>query len=519
MSKLVRVMVREAGFIRKSDISSHAAESLTDCYQHYFYDEKACSKCEPYIREQRHSEEHCDPCPAFQARINLATPTKIGNHSTVKIPLGELQSVLRRLKDKGLKPVVADRRPNGRTYPMKFLGQLRGKYQPEAVDALVKGKRGVLKSPPRSGKTVMATAAVCRVGKKTLILASQREWLDGFKTTFVGKKLANGKIVKGLTNLPKSKVNFCKTFEDFERNLVCLATVQTFYGPDGAKLMRRIRDMFDIVIVDEVHRSAASEFLRAIYSMNAQYFWGLSGTPNRKDGRYIMVRQVIGPILYQAKVEQLVPRWVPIKTNFVGPNQGMWANLVTKLDTDPKRLKLIAEWAVRDIKAGYIILIPMHRHKAIVALTEAINKMMGKKVAYAFHGKLKQRDRDQLIEDAQLGNIPCTVGQMTMLQTGTNIPPASMLYEVALSANEENAEQRIPRILTPHEGKRQPVVRVFMDEMNVRRNCLRSEWFGRIEQMFKPQMTPKDREIWLSYLSGKKGGGAGVARGRSIMGW
>ncbi|WP_440705518.1 hypothetical protein, partial [Klebsiella pneumoniae] len=74
-------------------------------------------------------------------------------------------------------------------------------YQPAAVDAILKKKRGVLKAPPRSGKTVMGAAAVCRLGKKTIIMASQREWILGFQETFIGSDTQ-----AALTNCRKTQI-------------------------------------------------------------------------------------------------------------------------------------------------------------------------------------------------------------------------------------------------------------------------------------------------------------------------
>lgn len=94
--------------------------------------------------------------------------------------------------------------------------------------------------------TVMGTVLVSRVGQKTLILASQRDWLMGFRETFVGSDTQ-----PALTNLDPSRIKLCKTLKDFQDTDICLATVQTFYSPGGEKLLRKIRDFFGVVLVDE----------------------------------------------------------------------------------------------------------------------------------------------------------------------------------------------------------------------------------------------------------------------------
>src|SRR6478736_5463699 len=222
----------------------------------------------------------------------------------------------------------------------------------------------------------------------------------------------------------------------------------------------------------------------------------------------IIADSLFGPILYQAKVEQLRPKVALVRTDFTrkkGKGRGpLWATLVKQIETDPKRLKLIAKWAIKDAKDGHMVLIPLSQVVPIKALTLAINKMAGKRMAHAFWGGLQKDKRKQLIQDARTYKARILVGNSKLVSVGTNIPRASAIYYCHLSSNRENAEQRIARVLTPYEDKPQPLLRIFLDNCDIARSCLRNEWFHAIRPKFKPIITEVDNKTLNSHLSQKQ---------------
>jgi len=510
--RIIRIYKAEALYLRSSDVPEPIKETLYNRYTVRFYAEKVCAKCEhgPY----RHTEEFCQPCGAFTGEVRLSGEYKVGKEKYVKVPLGDRLQVTSYLNSKGFNLKLFDKTPQARKYPMRFIGTLKD-YQKDVPAKLKRAKRGVLKAPPRTGKTVMACATICHIGGKALILAAQREWLDGFYDTFMGSA-----TTQKMSNLPKHMIGYCKKPSDFEKYAVCLATYQTFISENGHKVLEKVRNLFSTVIVDEAHGLAAQHFLRTISRFNAEYVFGLTATPGRKDGMYKLVDMVLGRVVHEIKREMLRPKWIPVRTQFRdNRSSGLWANLVKRLEKDPKRLKLIAEYAVKDIRAGHVVLIPFSQVAPVRALVQAINKIAGEKVAYEFSGSLRKDVRKKLIADAQQGLIPCLVGTIKLLSVGTNIPPASALYEVALSANVYSAEQRIARILTPHDGKPDPIVRFFMDEYKVRKSCARVEWFGVIRKKFNPLISPKDEEIFVGWMSGKNDAMDYGSRKRPLLGW
>jgi superfamily II DNA or RNA helicase len=241
--------------------------------------------------------------------------------------------------------------------------------------------------------------------------------------------------------------------------------------------------------------------------LNARHYIGLDGTPSRsKDGRYVLVENLIGPIIARPKVETLPPKIKLIRTKFkrIYKMGVPWNKIVDDLEFDEERLKLIAKWAIMDANHNHMVLIPMLRVEAIKKLVNEINHQAGEIIAKPFTGDLPKKVRETTLQEARQYKVKILVGTTKLLSVGTNIPRASCLYDVALSSNEENCEQRNRRTLTKYEGKPHPILRIFMDDMSVRKRCLAMEYWKIIKPLIKPIISEEDEAILKQYLADKK---------------
>lgn len=495
--KPVRVIRREAIYIPIKDLTPKVQDRLKEKLTFSFFKkEKICRDCE-WFHER--INDICESCANYTGSYELASRVKVKDNRYFKLPVGSWKTI-RTFLEKHIEIKVKSKHPDVPIRPFKFTGDFRD-GQKEAIKAMLKYKRGILQAPPRSGKTVMGTALVSILRQKTLILASQRDWLMGFKETFVGSETQ-----KPLTNLKPLRIKLCKTLKDFQEHDVCLATVQTFYSPGGEKLLKKLRDMFNVILVDEVHTAAADKYAHITSKLNAEYFIGFSGTPTRKDMKEVLIENIIGPVFYKMETVRLKPQVKLTRTGFSRETRrGVtpWAHLVSKLENDKKRIRVIAKQALADMADGHMILIPVAQVKPIAKIVAEINKLAGKKVAYSFTGSLKKQLRDEYIQKARDYKIKILVGTQKILSVGINIPRASMLYETVLSSNLQNAEQRMARVLTPMEGKPQPVIRYFLDDCGVRRNCMRNEFYRVLMPIFKPLISAKDKELLEFYFKAK----------------
>lgn len=492
----MKVVQREGVFIPIKDITPKIKTAIEDKMHFAFYEERSCSTCDN--KNERHNDL-CDNCTAFKGSYRLASVQKVKGKSYLKVPIGGFETKIRPyLEYMGKEVKVAHKGVEPPVRPFKFTGTLKPE-QELAVQALMKKRRGVLKAPPRSGKTVLSTALACQLSVKTLIIASQRDWLAGFYETFVGSDTQ-----KPLTNLKKQRIGFCKKLEDFEKFDVCLATVQTFYSEGGEALLLKIRSMFGLIIADEIHTGAADKYIKILSKLNCRRIVGLSGTPSRKDDKFVLVDNVVGPLAHEVIVKGMQPQLLLTKTGYTKSYKGNvpWTRMVKSIETDKKRLDVIATTAVSDVAKGHMILIPMAGVEAVNTLVKLINEKAGKDIAVAFLGGMGKK-REAIIQDAREYKIKVIVGTGKILSTGINIPRASCLFEVIMSSNKENAEQRMRRVLTPIENKPQPVIRYFLDDMNVRKNCMRNEYFNVMLPIIKPHVSDEVKKQLTSYFNSK----------------
>ena len=468
--------------------------------RHVYVKEKTCEACEFFAERPC---DTCTGCPNYKGLYKLHRDVEYKEQRCVRLPYGDRASVMKMFGADEIRVVDHTKVPEMKR-SFKMTVPLRP-YQEPAVNKMMAVRSGVLKSAPRTGKTVMAAAVVAKHGLKTIILASQTDWLDGFHETFVGSDTQ-----EAMTNMKKSRIGYCRTLEDFEQYDVCLCTYQTFIREKGQRLLKKISKMFGVVVIDEIQFGAALKFSSVINSFAARYRYGLSGTPQRKDTMEFIVYKILGKVFYETDVPKMKPRLEVAVPPPIKKLPQSWTYAVGALEKSPERLKFIAETAVKDAKNGHIILIPLARVDVINALAKAINIIAGRTIAVAFTGQTTKNkkikgNRKQLIDDLRNRRLKIMVGTFRLVSTGINIPSASMLYQVSPSSNLPNAEQRFSRVLTPMPGKQEAVFKYFLDNVQLVRSCMRAEHFGCIWPMFKPRMDSITKAKLDAYFSNSGG--------------
>ena len=80
-------------------------------------------------------------------------------------------------------------------------------------------------------------------------------------------------------------------------NLIDVALIQSCIDENGVKPF--VQD-YGMVIVDECHHVSSVTFEQVLKSVKAQYVYGLTATPVRKDGHQPIIFMQCGPIRYSA---------------------------------------------------------------------------------------------------------------------------------------------------------------------------------------------------------------------------
>ncbi len=145
-------------------------------------------------------------------------------------------------------------------------------YQIRGRDALIHTRRGIVKSPAGSGKTIIAAAALngwvpprARIGRrriKVAWIAHTTDQCDQAHTAIAA---------------------FPKIADHADITVACYASALNLSG-------------FELTILDECHHVAAQEY-RKMLDGHQGWRWGLSATPNREDDLQADVFELIGPIV------------------------------------------------------------------------------------------------------------------------------------------------------------------------------------------------------------------------------
>lgn len=473
----------------------------------YEFDNAICKTCE--FRPIRPSEE-CRSC-SLGGLVDITVLAKLSEKKgqrCVSIPYGELHRFEETtgLSTKEVKFVNKTSQVPF-DYKVKFTAELRD-YQQEPFDDLLGELSGLLQAPPRSGKTVMGTAGAIATGFKTIIMADQKDFLDGFYET-----------IEQMTNLPdleekygKKLFGFPKKDSDYKDFQIILITYQSLIGDNktAKKRLKMLCENFGTIFVDEVHAANAACFSRTLANVNMKYRYGLTATPKRKDGKHWIVESVMGPVVAQAFVKELVPKVTLHKTSKKVfsrnkfNNKAGWTNFNKFLANHPDRNDKIFEWIIKDLDAGRSIAIPICFTDQARKLAERINNHYGEEIAVTFLGGAREaKKRKPIIDAARRGDIRCVIGMRRLMQRGLNVPRWDTLYYIMPMNNKPNWKQESCRILTPMENKRTPVIRMFIDPQMEKskmfaQGVLKFCWeFG----YAKAKRTPKKMRNWLGVVS------------------
>lgn len=458
------------------------------------YQDKKCAKC-PYL-EDRHSE-NCDNCEGFIGARQTAKKVVYKGNDYFSLPRGQrayLNRLLQRFPHDEIR-IKSTHRERLLSRPIAILEEtpLRG-WQVEAIEVAYKKRRGIIKAPPRSGKTVFGAGLVCKIGQKTLILAHQREWLVQFRETFVGSRTQDK-----FTDADETQVGFARNLEDFKKYDICLCTFSQFFSDKGKAILAKIRTMFPVVLIDEVHGAPALASSRVLSQLAPKWCIGLSGTPARKlEIEMTVAHHLVGPIIFEAKVERLRPQiqLLPIPGDFQINNKlgrGALTSLQSKLESSTARRNKIIDYALKSVRRGHLVMIPLTRVRSILDWTRAINEKVERAgFAVPFFGGMPKEMRVKMMDRLRRYKSKIVVGNISMLSVGLNIPRASHLIEQGITSNIPKAEQRFSRVLTPMEGKPQPLVTFTLDNCDFMRKCRRNEYYNVLVPKFNPIISRED---------------------------
>lgn len=515
-SSSTAVIIRERVYIPLKLVNTN---DVKEHYTRKMYEDKNCAKCE-YMQD-RHSYL-CDTCESYKGTIKLYNLKTKKGVNYIGIPVGDKKNFERKTGLLRSEIKFKDMRTRS-PFTVKFKQLIEPRdYQQVVIDEFLKKKYGLIKAPPRTGKTFMMLHIAIKLGQRAVLIANQHEYLTQFLDHIHGNEEEG---IPKCTNLPevekklgKKLYGFPKTDADFENFQFFVVTYQQFISEkNGKNRFKKLCPNVGTLMVDEVDKGNSSEFARIIGKFPTLYKFGVTGTVERKDKRHFIIKNLIGPVVAESSREALTPTVVLHRTEFKTTRKyagkAGWVYANQAIAKDKKRNAMIVDWVMRDLKNGHNIVIPVVFKKHALELQTLINKEWqerrntNKKICALFvggGGKKNKELRKQILSDAKANRIRVTVGIRSILQRGLNVPSWSCIYEVAPISNEPNLRQETKRVCTPMEGKRDPLIRLFVDmELGQSIGCARNT-IGHMKGFkYTFKKSDKQRELMYEILGDK----------------
>ncbi len=285
------------------------------------------------------------------------------------LPRGCEDAVVAFLKEKSVAFRFGDETNHGKSISVHFNGELR-KNQQEAVEALTSSNTGVLSATTAFGKTVAAIGLIAKHGVNTLILVHTKALLDQWV-----KRLEQFLVINEIPEVEEGKRRRKKSLSPIGtlsstgnklHGIIDIALMQSCVSDNEVKSFVK---NYGMVIADECHHVSAVNFEQILKAVNAQYVYGLTATPIRKDGHQPIIFMQCGPIRYSADAKAqmqtqsfqrlLVPRFTPFR--LISNEDLSFAKVTQQIAEDEYRNLLIVKDVVETLKEGRspIILLPL----------------------------------------------------------------------------------------------------------------------------------------------------------------
>lgn len=314
-------------------------------------------------------------------------------------------------------------------------------HQVRGLQALLKTNKGIVMAPTSAGKSSLMAAWLKLTNLPTLILTDRAT---------LGAQLAQDFRDKGID------CGFCSG-NGIRQGFCMVSTIQSAKKLDVSR--------FQMVLVDECHRSSSKSFQDFLASFGCPLKYGFSASPSNGNLLdFARIRQQLGSIIIQIKSNELMDNGVMAKAKI---------NLV-KVDCpetfdypSANDLGIVHNKARNEVIKN---IVEKHREEGYICILVSILEH-GKELNEVIPGSayLKGEDplnkRMEIINKFNNGEIPVLIGT-NILQEGISISNMKTLIMASGGKAVTATIQRIGRVLRITKEKRQGVFYDFIDAGN-----------------------------------------------------
>ena len=138
-----------------------------------------------------------------------------------------------------------------------------------------------------------------------------------------------------------------------------------------------------------------------------------------------------------------------------------WVEILSKLVTNQQRNGYIIGEVIKDAEAGHKVLVMSERKQHCYDLQDMLTARNVKSIVLT--SNVEYEDRKDLIASLKGSDVNIVIATTKLISEGANIPVLSCLHLTTPSNNFELEKQKIGRIRRVCEGKKDPVVRDYVE--------------------------------------------------------
>lgn len=339
-------------------------------------------------------------------------------------------------------------------------------YQEKAVQAVLKGKNGVLVAMCGSGKTQMGLEIIARIGGRALWLTHTQDLLnqsmERAKSVFDAPLNSYGTITAGKINVGSG---------------ITFATVQTLSNID----LTPYKDYWDVVVVDECAHAAGSptkvtQFYKVLSNLAARYKIGLTATPKRADGLERSMFALLGDKIIEIDQDEIANKTCEVRVmtlstgytpdyNAVLMSDGTldYLSLVDDMIKDEKRFDFVQN-VVNSVDGPTIVL--GNRVEYLRRLNEACER---RSVCLSAMGqsKVAKAERKMALENLNNGELDVLFCTYQLAAEGLDVPKLRYVIFSTPEKDPSRIQQSAGRVARKAEGKKYGTVVDLVDDFGM----------------------------------------------------
>ena len=355
--------------------------------------------------------------------------------------------------------VVDDSRSEPKGRILHFTGtldaQLKDKSfsgQAIATRQALDKEQGIVIAQPGWGKTNAALWILAHLGTPSIVFVHTedifQQWLQRIEDL-----------------VPEARVGQLQG-SNWTHGDIDVAMVQTVVR-DITRWRKIWAEKYGAIVIDECHHAPAASWEMILNNSPSRYRIGFSATATRADGLHPLMQKLIGPTIYKEKFESKVPVTVePHQSDFYFAYRGPfdWANLQNALVKDDKRNRLIAELALREIKAGHSVLVLSRRIEhleRVMYLMDTLGDNTGN--VQILTGSVPKPKRRSMLDKFRAGKIKCILATQ-LADEALDVPILSRVILTYPGKHEGRIIQQVGRALREHPLKEDALIIDIVDD-------------------------------------------------------